>query len=70
VEVDITSTFFPKSNQAINKEIEVQNFINVFLDVDEEVIKAMYDYLMKILNLIKFNPSMNMVSIQILTRNK
>jgi hypothetical protein len=71
--VDITSTFFLKSNQTIDKEIEVQNSINVInenLDVDEEIIETMYDYLMKILNLIKSNPSMIMATIQNLARNK
>ncbi len=53
MEVDITSTFFLKSNQAIDKEIEVQNSINVInenFDVDDEIIETMYDYLMKVLN--------------------
>jgi len=46
--VDTTSIFFPKSNQTINKEIEVQNFkydINENFNIDEDISKVMQDYL-------------------------
>ncbi len=55
MEVDTISTFFTKSNQVTNKEIEVQDFnndnINEDLDDDEKITKNMQDYLIKTLNI-------------------
>jgi len=62
MEVDTISTLFAKSNQVINKKIEVPDSnhdnINEDLDVNEKITKIMQDCLTKTLNMINTLMSM------------